>query len=309
MPQTPIQTPPAQGAPGQGGPGQGGAAGQAGRGGAAGAAAGGGRGAAPTVPDEFDGLKIWVLKPAELLAMLKDPKSSEFQKAIACKKLAFVGGKDSVAPMAALLSDPHLSCYARFGMEPNPDPSVDEAFRAALPKLKGKQLQGVINSIAVRKDARALDALTKLMDDSDVDVACAAAAAIGQIGGLAGAKVLQNALATKKGPLFAVAARATLVCTDNLMAAPATKARAMELYSALSATTMPAPVMLAALRALNANGPAAPGARKWVAPTGAAAEADASGFLGPRGARGGGAGAGRGATPATPPPPGGRQNE
>ena len=27
--------------------------------------------------------------------MLKDPKSTVFQKAIACKKLAFVGGKDA----------------------------------------------------------------------------------------------------------------------------------------------------------------------------------------------------------------------
>jgi hypothetical protein len=65
------------------------------------------------------------------VAILKDPSSTEFQKAIACKKLSIVGGKEAVAPMAALLGDPHLSCYARFGMEPNPDPSVDDAFRAA----------------------------------------------------------------------------------------------------------------------------------------------------------------------------------
>ena len=32
-----------------------------------------------------------------------------------------MGGKEAIAPMAALLNDPHLACYARFGMEPNPD--------------------------------------------------------------------------------------------------------------------------------------------------------------------------------------------
>src|SRR3954447_20060054 len=94
---------------------------------------GGPRTPAPTVPPEFDALPIWKLGAPQLVAMLKDPKSTEFQKAIACKKLSIVGGKDAVAPMAALLSDPHLACYARFGMEPNPDSSVDDAFRAAVP--------------------------------------------------------------------------------------------------------------------------------------------------------------------------------
>jgi len=45
-----------------------------------------------------------------------------------------VAGRNQTGEMAALLGDPKLSCYARFGMEPNPDPAVDEAFRAALPK-------------------------------------------------------------------------------------------------------------------------------------------------------------------------------
>src|SRR5512135_3436534 len=69
----------------------------------------------PKVPPEFDALPIWTKKPAELVAIVKDANSTVFQKAIACKKLAFVGGKDSIAPMAALLDHPQLSCYARFG--------------------------------------------------------------------------------------------------------------------------------------------------------------------------------------------------
>src|SRR6185369_9057148 len=82
---------------------------------------GGPRTPAPTVPPEFDALPIWKMAAPQLVAMVKDPKSTEFQKAIACKKLSIVGGKEAVAPMAALLGDPHLACYARFGMEPNPD--------------------------------------------------------------------------------------------------------------------------------------------------------------------------------------------
>src|SRR5689334_22902997 len=109
------------------------------------------RPAAPKVPAEFDALPIWKMQPAALVAILKDPKSTVFQKAIACKKLSIVGGPDAVRPMAALLTHPQLACYARFGMEPNPDSSVDDAFRAALPKLKGKLQIGVIHSIGFRK--------------------------------------------------------------------------------------------------------------------------------------------------------------
>ena len=232
----------------------------------------------PTVPPEFDALPIWKMEPRKLVAMVKDPSSTVFQKAIACKKLAFVGGNDAVAPMAELLDHPQLACYARFGMEPNPDPSVDEAFRAALPKLNGRLKVGIINSMGVRKDPKALDELTKLIDESDPEIACAAAASVGMIGGMRAAHALQAALGRTKPPVFPVAARACLLCAENLMAA--NRARSLELYKELSGDSMPKPVRLAALRVLNAAGPAPETGKKWPAPTGEAADRDKSGFLG-----------------------------
>ena len=233
---------------------------------------------APQVPPEFDALPIWKMDPPKLLALVKDPNSTVFQKAIACKKLAFVGGKEAIQPMAALLSHPQLSCYARFGLEPNPDPSVDEVLRAALPKLKGRLQVGVITSIGVRKDARALDALTRLIDNSDPEVAGAAAASVGMIGGPQAAKVLQAALGRTKPPVFPVVARASLLCAESLMAN--NRRQALDFYTQLSATNMPDPVRRAALRVLNAAGPAPPGAKDYPPPTGEAAEKDQSGFLG-----------------------------
>jgi hypothetical protein len=235
---------------------------------------------APKVPPEFDALPIWKMEAPKLVAMLKDPNSTVFQKAIACKKLSITGGKDAVQPMAALLNDPKLACYARFGMEPNPDPSVDDAFRAALPKLKGKLQVGVIHSIGFRKDAKALGALSKLIADGDPQVAGAAAAAVGMIGGPRAGKALQAALKTTKPPVFPVVARACLLCAEGLMAV--NRKEALELYTELSAKNMPEPVMLAALRVLNAAGPAPEYTKKWPAPVGAAADADFSGFLGKR---------------------------
>ena len=81
-----------------------------------------------------------------------------------------------------LLCNEHLSTYARYGLEPIADPSADDALRAALPKLKGNQLIGVINSIGKRRDAKAGPALAKMMYGADGDVARAAAAALGSIG-------------------------------------------------------------------------------------------------------------------------------
>lgn len=234
----------------------------------------------PEIPPELDALPIWKMEPPKLVALLKDPQSTLFQKAIACKKLAFVGGKEAIAPMAALLSHPQLGCYARFGLEPNPDPAVDEAFRAALPKLSGRLQVGVIHSIGTRKDAKALDALAKLIDSSDAEVAGAAAASVGMIGGPQAAATLRAALDRTRPPVFPVVARAALLAAESLLAGQ--RARALELYGVLSGTNMPEPVRYAAMRVLNAAGPAPAGAREYPPPTGEAAERDQSGFLGRR---------------------------
>jgi hypothetical protein len=98
------------------------------------------------------------------------------------------------------------------------------------------------------------------------------------IGGLQAAKVLQAALDRTKPPVFPVAARAALLCAEGLMAG--NRARALEFYTLLSAERMPGPVRLAAIRVLNAAGPAPPGAKAYPPPTGEAAEKDRSGFLG-----------------------------
>jgi hypothetical protein len=200
------------------------------------------------IPPELDAGPIMKLDEAQALAMLKNPASTYFQKAIACKRLAVIGKKNSIAPLAALLSDPKLAHYGRFGLEPNPDLAVDDALRAALPKLKGRLLMGVIHSIGVRKDAKAVDPLGKLMYDSDTEIAQAAAASLGSIGGAAAAKLLRDGLNRTKIPVLPVVARAALLCAEGL-----NRAQAVDMYTALSANTMPKVVRRAAFRAINAD--------------------------------------------------------
>ena len=62
-------------------------------------------------------------------------------------------------------------------------------------KLKGRPLLGVIGSLGVRRDAKAVAALAKLLADADADVAQAAARALGKIGTPEAAKALEAALA------------------------------------------------------------------------------------------------------------------
>jgi len=129
----------------------------------------------------------------KLIAVLKSDAPQK-AKADACRELAIIGTKDAVAPLAALLSDEKLSHNARYALEPIADPAVDEVLRDALGRLKGRPLAGVIGSIGVRRDGKAVESLAKMLQDSDADVSQAAARALGRIGNPSAAKALQDAL-------------------------------------------------------------------------------------------------------------------
>lgn len=132
---------------------------------------------------------------AKLIAVLKSDASRK-AKADACRELGRVGTHEAIAPLAALLSNEELSHMARYGLEPIPDPAVDAALRDALGKLKGRLLVGVIGSIGVRRDAKAVEALTRTLGDSDAEVAQASARALGRIGNLEAVAALEKALAS-----------------------------------------------------------------------------------------------------------------
>ena len=180
-----------------------------------------------------------------LLKLLKDPASPAFDKAKACQRLAVIGTAEAVPVLASMLSDPQFAHYARFGLQPIPDPSADEALRAAMGKLKGELLVGVIDSIGWRRDANAAVELTRLIGAEDPAVAAAAAAALGRIGGSHAATMLDQTLRKAKGPLLAAVADACLVCAEGLMA-QGRQEEAKSLYAALRRPEVPKPARVAA---------------------------------------------------------------
>jgi HEAT repeat protein len=186
---------------------------------------------------------------AGLIRILKDANASEFQKAKACQRAGELASKDAVPALAALLSSEHLSTYARYGLEPIADPSAGEALRAALTKLKGIHLIGVINSLGKRRDAQAAPQLAKMIHDSDVDVGRAAASALGYIGGESSMKSLQAALPKTKGMLKMAVADASLVCAERLIE-DGKRDQGMALYTFLSGPDTPKPARLAAMHGI-----------------------------------------------------------
>jgi len=205
----------------------------------------------PKPPAQFQENEIATLDAAALIAIVKDSGASEFRKSKACVRLGELGAKEAVPVLAALLGDEHMNVYARYGMEPIADPSVDTAFRAALPKLKGNLLIGVVNSIGKRRDAGAIPVLAKMLlqGSSDVELARAAASALGSIGTPASVKELQSAMPKTSGTLRIAVADACLVSAERMLA-DGKREQALALYTALTATDVPKPARLAAMNGI-----------------------------------------------------------
>jgi HEAT repeat protein len=194
------------------------------------------------------------VKPAELIAVLQSgaPKA---EKVKAFKPLAVFGNKDAVPAIAPYLSDEELSSWARIALEAIPDPACDAALRKAEAGLKGRLLIGVINSIGVRRDVQAVDALVTRLGDADADVAVAAAAALGRIGGDAASKALEKALATATPAVRGEVADAVVRCAEKDLAG-GKKDEAIRLYELVSKAAVPQRRVLEGVRgAIIARGP------------------------------------------------------
>jgi HEAT repeat protein len=183
---------------------------------------------------------------AELVAVLKSTASRE-EKAGACRKLALVGTRQCVPALAALLGDEALGHMARYALEPIPDPAVDAALRDALGKLKGRPLVGVIGSIGVRRDAKAVDRLGDLLKDSDAEVGRAAARSLGRIGTDPAVKALEGGLASAS-PAVRPAFYEGLFRGADALAACGRTADALAVYGKLTQADAPRQVRDGAAR-------------------------------------------------------------
>ncbi len=169
------------------------------------------------------------------------------EKAITCKQLVVWGTKDAVPSLKPLLADPALTSWARTALEAIPDPAASEALREAMGKLQGRILIGVINSLGVLQDAKAVDGLVAKLNDSDAGVVAAAAAALGKIGGETAARSLLQALDRAPASARPEVAESCIVCADNMLARGQDQA-AIGLYDAVRKASVPKNKYLEATR-------------------------------------------------------------
>lgn len=202
--------------------------------------------APPKPPAEMEEGAIAKMDAAGLVRILGDASASEFQKSKACVRAGEIGAKQAIPALAALLGNERLSTYARYGLEPIDDPAVDDALRAAMPKLKGDLLIGVVNSLGKRRDSKALPALAKMMYGGDAAQARAAAAAIGSIGTVQSVKELEAGMGKTTGMTRMAVADAALVCAERLIAG-GERDRGLKLYAFVSNADVPKPQRLAAM--------------------------------------------------------------
>jgi len=182
---------------------------------------------------------------AKLIAVLKSDAPHK-EKADACRQLAVIGTKDAIPALAALLGDEKLSHMARYALEPIPDPAVDDVLRDALGKLKGRPLVGVITSIGVRRDAKAVPALAKLLHAGDA--AQAASQALGSIGTADAANALIGALVADSFTTNALARYEGLLRCAERLVAEGQRDGAVRIYDYLRKLPAPHQVRAGALR-------------------------------------------------------------
>ena len=182
----------------------------------------------------------------DLIALLKSD-AAPGDKAIACKKLAIYGSEEAVPVLAPLLADPDLASWARIALEAIPGPAVDEALLRAMDTLQGRLLVGDINSIGVRRLSQATRGLISKLKETDTEVASAAAAALGRIGGPQAARALRRDLNAAPSQVRPAVAKGCIECAEQFLA-DGKRGAALRLYDAVRKAEVPEQKRLEGMR-------------------------------------------------------------
>jgi HEAT repeat protein len=130
-----------------------------------------------------------------------------------------------------------------------PYSEAGQALRDALAKTRGRTKAGVITSIGMRRDAKAVALLVPLLNDPDLDVARAATGALGRIATPEASKALYDFLDTAPEPLRPALAEGLLAAGQRLVQ-DGRRELAARIYEDLFTTRWPTHVRMGAFRGL-----------------------------------------------------------
>ena len=193
---------------------------------------------------------------AKLLQYLKGTGTPSAKMA-AARLLREIAGDAAIPALQAMLTDPRVSDYAVYVLQPMPGAAAEAAFVQSLKAARGTQKAAIVVALGQRRAASALPLLEPMLRDPAL--AATAAVAIGRIGGPAASKALASAYGDASGASKRLLAASLLEAGDGLLAARETEA-ASGLFGTLAADrSLPAPMRTAALIGnISAAGPRAP---------------------------------------------------
>ncbi len=168
---------------------------------------------------------------AQLVKALNTRSASIAAKQFCCRMLRRVGSAQSVPVLAKLLADPELSHMARLALQLMPAREAGAALRQAVTQLDGVLRVGMIGSLGLRGERKAVATLRPLVSANDRQTAEAAIKALGKIGGARSAKVLQEAAVLRA--LRTERNDALLLCADSMVARNGSE-QAVGIYRTLS---------------------------------------------------------------------------
>ena len=170
-------------------------------------------------------------------------------KSFICKQLWFIGTADSVPAIAKLLRDEETADMACYAMGQNPSPEAGEALRNALDRVGPKVQVRIINLLGDRRDAQSAETMGKLAFGAERQVAEAAVAALGKIGGAQARKILVEVRAKGNPQLRFTATDAYLRCAEDLVAEGRSE-QATVIYKELAGQDEAALIRSAAIKGL-----------------------------------------------------------
>lgn len=170
----------------------------------------------------------------QFIELLKNKNTPLAAQQYICDRLSMMGTNASVKILAKLLQEKEASEFARFALERIPGEKSSEALRKSVKKLHDDSQIGMITSLGIRRDEKAVNLLSKFVLGKDEKVATAAARALGEIGSNLAIGSLTNAKTKTKNPVRANIVDALLNAADRQLQ-NGNKSTAAAIYRSLNA--------------------------------------------------------------------------
>ena len=200
-----------------------------------------------TAADQPDVLKLFEKRMATFLLNFKEVTLAA--KDFICRKLSIIGTEESPPRLCVLLCKPDTADMARYAVERIPGEASNRVLKMAMASSSGRIRIGIINTLGIRRDAKAVGMLQKLIYDPDESTAVAAVASLGQIADAAATKALAKAKDKVPAELKTKVLDAYLKCADQMLA-NGKKSDALAIYKELYTPDQVDPIRVAAFRAM-----------------------------------------------------------